>query len=340
VRRHLPATARRLEGAVARYREHRRLALDFDVVEAPDWLAEGLVFSLLGTRPLVAHLHTPLTLAERYNPASFRWTRDARLAERLERLAVRRADLVTSPSRLLTRYLIHEGWLGAREPRIIRYPIDLAPWAGLQPAEESPPRILAVGRLEGTKAPELLLQAAATLAKDLEDIEVVFIGRSSLHDGRPYRAWLGELADRLAAPCRFVDEVRRDELPSWYATSRVVAVPSRYDNFPYVGLEAMASGRPLVCTEQTGTAELLTGTRAGAVVAADDPAALAVALRPFLLDAGAAGRAGKEAHAIVERECAPDVVAEQREACYRDAIRIWSRRRGRVRRGSCGANAR
>jgi glycogen(starch) synthase len=331
LRRRLPATALRVEGAVTRYHEYRRLGLNFDVVEAPDWFAEGLIFALLGSRPLVVHLHTPLGLAERHNPKSFHWTRDRRLADRIERTAVGRGDLVTSPSRLLAQDLVHEGWVRGLEPWIIRYPLDAAAWAGLQPVENSPARVLMVGRLEGRKAPEVLVRAAAALRVDVPDVEAVFVGRPSLRDGGSYRDWLVELARSLDAPCRFVDQVDRGELGSWYASSRVVALPSRYDNFPYVGLEAMASGRPVVCTDRTGTAEIVEGTGAGVVVPVDDPTALADALRPFLLDPGAARRSGLEARWIVERECSPERIAEHRETCYQEAIRIWSSRRRRSR---------
>jgi glycosyltransferase involved in cell wall biosynthesis len=320
----LPWTSLRLEGALARYREARRLGVEFDVVEAPDWYAEGLAFALLRPRPLVAHLHTPFGVVGRNNPGSSRSTRDGRLADRIEGVAVRRADVVTSPSSLLARELARDRWLGPHEPRIVRYPIDVGPWTGLKGAGESPPRVLAVGRLEGRKAPEVLVAAAAMLAKDVSELEVVFVGRSSLRDGASYRDWLTEQARRLGARCRFVDEVAREELPRWYEASRVVAVASRYDNFPYAALEAMASGRPLVCTDRTGTAEIVAGTDAGAVVPVDDPASLAEALRPFLLDPSAAGHAGREARSIVERECSPDGIAAQREACYEEAIRVGS----------------
>lgn len=324
IRRRLPWTSLRLEGALARYREARRLGAEFDVVEAPDWFAEGLAFALRQPRPLVAHLHTPFGVVGRNNPGSSRSTRDGRLADWIEGVAVRRADVVTSPSRLLARELARDGWLGRHEPRIVRYPIDVDPWTGLKGAEESPPRVLAVGRLEGRKAPEVLVAAAALLANDVPELEVVFVGSSSLRDGASYRKWLVEQVRRLGARCRFVDEVAREELPRWYESSRVVAVTSRYDNFPYAALEAMASERPVVCTDRTGTAEIVAGTDAGSVVAVDDPAALADALRPFLLDPSAAGRAGRAARSVVECECSPGGIAAEREACYEEAIRVWA----------------
>jgi glycosyltransferase involved in cell wall biosynthesis len=293
-----------------------------DVVEVPDWFAEGLIFALERTRPLVAHLHTPLLVVGRNNPESFRWTNDGRLAARIERLAVRRADLVTSPSHLVADELVNEGWTD-RAPWIIRYPIDVAPWAAVESAERAPPRVLAVGRLEGRKAPEVLVRAAALLKRDVADFEAVFLGRPSLRGDGSYRDWLVDLAQQLDAPCTFVDQVDRTALASWYGSSRVVALPSRYDNFPYVGLEAMAAARPVVCTARTGTAEIVAGTEAGEIVGVDDVTGLAQALRRFLIDPAAAGRAGREARAVVERECSVDRIVEQREACYLEAIQRW-----------------
>ncbi|HET7127699.1 MAG TPA: glycosyltransferase family 4 protein [Gaiellaceae bacterium] len=327
--RRFPGTLRRLEGAFARYQACRQLGIEFDVVEAPDWLAEGLFFGLIGTRPLVAHLHTPLAFVERHNPRSFHWTADATFSDRLEQVAVRCADVVTSPSRLLAQDVASSRWGGVDNPRIVRYPIDVADWPVRKQAGMGPPRILVVGRLEGRKAPEVLVEAAATLRRDVDGLEVVFIGMSSLHDGEPYRDWLERLARGFDAPCRFIEQISHEQLPTWFASARVVALPSRYDNFPYAGLEGMASARPLVCTDRTGVAELIRGTGAGDVVPADDPVALAAALRPFLLDGPLADRAGAEARAIVERECAPDEICEQRERCYRDAIALHAAGRRR-----------
>jgi glycogen synthase len=333
IRRLIPSTAVRIEGAISCYLEFVRLGVKVDVVEAPDWMAEGWAFALLGSRPLVAHLHTPLFLVGRTNPGSFRWTRDGRGADLVERMAVRRADLLTSPSELLVRDLARAGWIAHHDARIVRYPIELEEWASVPPVSSSPPRVLAVGRLEARKAPEVLVRAAAALVEEVPRLEVVFIGRSGLRNGGSYREWLVGLADELNAPCRFVDEVPRHELRRWYGGSRVVAICSLYDNFPFVGLEAMAASRPVVCTSKTGTAEIVGGTAAGAVVDVDDVDGIAAALRRYLLDAAAAERAGRKAYSVVGQHCSPEKIAEQREDCYRAAIERWCQRpRGRLRR--------
>ena len=100
----------------------------------------------------------------------------------LERVAARRADLVTSPSeRLLAE--VGPSWLAGKPVRVVRLPIaprEIAP--GSTP-DRAPPVVLYVGRLEPLKAPELLVEAAARLGSELE---VVFVGRSAAaRDGKP-----------------------------------------------------------------------------------------------------------------------------------------------------------
>jgi glycogen(starch) synthase len=336
IRKRLPSTARRVEGALSSYLASRRLGLDFDIVEAPDWMAEGLAFALGRSLPLVVHLHTPLLLVGRHNPHSFHWTRDGKIAARLERFPVRRAVLLTSPSQLLARDLAAEGWLDGRHPRIVRYPIDVNMWGSLPAPSAAPPRVLAVGRLEARKAPEVLVRAASQLSPVVPGLDVVFVGRSGLRNGGEYKEWLMELAQELSAPCRFIEEVPRNELGAWYGSARVVALTSRHDNFPCVALEAMAAARPVVVTDGVGVAELLEDSEAGRVVPVDDADRLAAALKPFLIDGGLAARAGAKARALVSRHCSPERIAAEREACYREAIRLSKRRRGGRRASTRG----
>ena len=162
----------RLELAGACFREYRRLRLDFDLVESPEWMAEGFAFALLGSKPLVGHLHTPLLVLATHNDKPRTW--DRRLGDAIERVTMSRAHLVTS--HLLADDLNASGWLGDRKARVIRYPLDLDQWGALPSPEAAPPRILWVGRLEPRKAPETLVEAAAHLVAEISDLEVVFVG--------------------------------------------------------------------------------------------------------------------------------------------------------------------
>jgi glycosyltransferase involved in cell wall biosynthesis len=300
--------------------EAARLGLTFDVVEAADWMAEGLGLAFRRRAPLVVHLHTPLAVTSRY--AGSPNTLDLRVASALERAAVRRADLVTSPSeRLLAE--VGPRWLAGKAVRVVRLPIAPREVEPGSTPDHAPPVVLCVGRLEPLKAPELLVEAAARLQG-----EVVFVGRSAaLRDGKPYGEWLASLAAELGAPVRFEGEVPRDELARFYLGARVVAVPSRHENLPYAGLEALAFGRPVVCRSSSGLAELLLQSGAGTVVREEGAEAFAAALRPFLEDPAQAAEAGARARELVERHCAPGVIAARREAVYLEAISSRRRRR-------------
>jgi glycogen synthase len=317
-----PATVSRLECAISCYVEANRLGVDVDVVEAPDWMAEGLMLAVAGSTPVVAHLHTPLRTIVETSAGSLPWNFDLRLADRVERLAIRRSASLTSPSRLLVGDLGRDGWLGERTPRIIRYGVDAQLWDALPSPSTTAPLVLAVGRLEARKAPDVLLEAAARLAT-VKGLDVVFVGREQRRAGSFSRQQLAEQARRLEAPIRFIESVPRNELRAWYAAARVVVVPSRYDNFPFVALEAMAAGRAVVCTARTGTAELADGSDAITVVPSGDADALAAAVRPFLDDPELAARAGARARDLVILSCGLDRITAEREVCYQDAIAAW-----------------
>jgi glycogen(starch) synthase len=312
-------TWERLVAAISCWRERARLGVRFDVVEVADYGAEGLLLGLGRRSTVVVQLHGPLRLTHRYGGVQH--GRDSRLADWLERTTVARADLVTSSSDLVSRELRDAGWLRADPARVVRNPIDLEQWAQAPPVGDGRPLVLAVGRVERLKGQDVLVRAAAALAKEVPGVEVVLVGRSGGgRDGLPYRDWVARLAADLGAPCRFVEQVPRRELRDWYAAARVVAVPSRYDTFSMVAMEAMASGRPVVCSSSTGVAELVAGSGAGAVVPPDRPDLLAQALLPYLLDGELARGAGERARRLVRATCSPERIAEERERCYADAL--------------------
>jgi glycogen synthase len=291
----------------------------FDVIESPEWLAESLVIGATTRIPVVVNLHTPLALLFSFDVP--RNVSDVAFADRLERTAVRRADLVSSTSHLLADDLKQRGWVDDVH-EIVFCPVDVERFAHVEPPRSTPPTILAMGRLEPRKAPEVLVDAAAILRPEIADLRVTFVGRSRgfLLGGKPYGDFIAERAADRHVPVEFVAEVPHHEAPSLYARSRVVCVPSRFESFSMTALEGMASARPVVYSSRIGAAEVLRGTDAGAEAPPDDAEALAQALRPYLIDAELAAVAGERGRQIVTERCHPSVIAEQRERCYIRAI--------------------
>jgi D-inositol-3-phosphate glycosyltransferase len=114
--------------------------------------------------------------------------------------------------------------------------------------------VLFVGRLEPLKGLEILIDAIA----ELEDStpELVIVGGDDR--AASYHASLQRRAESLGIGSRtyFVGAVPQEALPEYYSAADVCVVPSYYESFGLVALEAMACGTPVVASRVGG----LTGT--------------------------------------------------------------------------------
>jgi len=114
-------------------------------------------------------------------------------------------------------------------------------------------------------------------------------------DTRPYRA----VAERLGTGQRVVWLPPRADIERWYAAADACVLPTRYEPFGNVHLEALASGLPVVASTAAGGSELIRSGVNGAVVDPRDPAAVAAALE-HVREIGRAGAAAEAARASAE----------------------------------------
>jgi len=115
--------------------------------------------------------------------------------------------------------------------------------------------VLFVGRIEPLKGVDILINAAAMLESDVECTVMVVGGDNT---ARTQVARLRELAREKGIEGRvsFVGAVDHERLPLYYNAADVCVVPSHYESFGLVAVEAMASGVPVVASRVGG----LTGT--------------------------------------------------------------------------------
>lgn len=184
-----------------------------------------------------------------------------------------------------------------------------------EPVAERPCRIAYLGRLEPYKRVDLLLRAAATLARRFPALEVVVVGR-----GRE-RARLERLAGELGIGGRtrfagFVPDAERDAL---IAGARACACPSLKEGWGMTVIEANALGVPVVATDAPGLRDAVRHGATGLLVA-DGPGftgRLADALGALLADDALAARLSAEAVAWSRRfdwDRAARAVAEEIDA--------------------------
>jgi glycosyltransferase involved in cell wall biosynthesis len=143
--------------------------------------------------------------------------------------------------------------------------------------------LLFIGAFRELKGIDVLLEAIAKLqSREGLRVSASLVGQP---DGR---AAYESMADRLGIADRvaFHEPMRARDA---FATARAVTVPSRAESMPYVVLEAIAAGMPIVTTNVGGIPEIF-GSQANELVPAGDADALATAIKA-LVTAPDGGRA-------------------------------------------------
>ena len=194
----------------------------------------------------------------------------------LARLCFEQAELVAPVSRELA------GRLRALAPGARIEPVPNAvdtdvfePRRGPRPAA-GPARLLNVATLSEKKGHVHLLEALARLDRG-ERLDIV--GDGELRDVLERQAEVLGVSDRV----RFLGPRPKEEVAELMREADLFVLPSLHENLPVVLVEAQASGVPAVATRVGGVAELI-DEKAGELVEAGDPAALAQAISRVLAD--------------------------------------------------------
>lgn len=147
-----------------------------------------------------------------------------------------------------------------------------------QTAVPSVPRLVCVGRLSEEKGQLLLIAAAARLAAEGVEFELVLAG-----DG-PLRSEIEAAIDRheLNGRVRVTGWIGSDQVRNEILASRALVLPSFSEGLPVVIMEAMALARPVIATYVGGIPELVRPGEHGWLVPASDVSALADAIRSCL----------------------------------------------------------
>jgi len=179
---------------------------------------------------------------------------------------------------------------------------------GLQPGR---PVVGTALRFEPQKGVEWLLRAAALLKHQGCDAQFLIAG-----DG-PLRNMLEDLARTLEIEdvVHFVGW--RQDLPLVLQCMDVFCHPTLWEQFPFMVLEAMAGGLPVVATAVDGVPEMVIPDHTGLLVPPGNPQALADALITLLDDPVRAVAMGKAAKSRVEANFTVQTMVAQYEVLLR-----------------------
>jgi D-inositol-3-phosphate glycosyltransferase len=151
------------------------------------------------------------------------------------------------------------------------------------------PIALYVGRFDPRKGIETLVQSIAILKqqKRSDSLQLLIVGGSDPEqsDGEE-RARIEAVVCSLGleSQTHFVGQISHDRLPLYYRAADVCVVPSHYEPFGLVAIEAMGCGTPVVASDVGGLKFTVVPGETGWLVPPQDPHAFANAIERVLSD--------------------------------------------------------
>jgi len=309
-------------------------AIHYDVLHSNYWLS-GVVARELRLRWGAPIAHMAHTLGKMKNAVAQR-PEERETARRIavETEIVHSADALVAATPVEREQLVQLYAADRGRIRVISPGVDIERFHPIPAAHAKehigicPDRrtILFVGRIEPLKGIDNLLRAMARIAEkcpDLRDGLCVSIVGGDLdrvrEDDEMMR--LQELREELGIDdiVTFLGARDQDMLQYYYSAAEMVVMPSDYESFGMVALEAMACGTPVIASDVGGLAFLVKHGRTGYRVPARDPAALAAKITSLLTDEGLRRRIGQRAACWAESYAWPRI-ADQIEALYAELV--------------------
>jgi glycogen(starch) synthase len=274
----------------------RRAAFDFrddppDLIHAHDWLVAhaGIALRALARVPLVATIH-----------ATEHGRHRGRLAGPVQR-SVHEVEgwLATEADRLICC----SAYMRDEVIRVLDVPperIDVIPnevgLGGFPPGtsrglrdelvRDGLPLIVFAGRLEYEKGVQTILEAMPLIDRLSPGVSLVLAGTGTYRSALEARAASLGLDGRV----RFLGFVDEKRLRGLYAAADLVVVPSLYEPFGLVALEAMATGTPVLASDTGGLREIVDHGVTGVRFVPGAASSLAIEAARLLTDGSLARR--------------------------------------------------
>ncbi len=315
----------------------RSKSLEYDLIHSHYWLSgvAGLTLRDHWDIPLIHMFHTLGLMKDRVARTDSERSPESR--QPAERELLHKADRIVAatPAELAQFQWLYK--VDTKKVVVIPPGVDVSHFYPIPPDEakefiglpHDKRMILFVGQIEPLKGVDTLIEAAAllrgtgVLTQGCECLAI--IGGESIEPPEKLTQEAQRLHE-LAASKKIEDMIQflgpqdQDKLQYYYSAADVVVVPSHYESFGLVALEAMACGRPVVASETGGLAFLIRDGENGFHVPAADPQALADKLTAILGDAKLRQTIGRRACEYAQ-EFAWPLITERIRKLYSEVVR-------------------
>lgn len=250
-----------------------------DIVTAPLGLLEdSLALSIAKIKPFVISIHPPT-----YNDVYYGLNLPLKLS--LEGFCLLKADRIIVTTLKNAQLLVHRYNVREQKIRIIPYGIDLSKFrttkSGLKRKLNLVGKkvVLFVGRLEKRKGVHVLVDCVSEVVKRVPNAYFVFIGQdtNTAPAGGSFKKYIYEKTRENGCS----DHVfivghlsEADPLIEYYSLCDVFVLPSFYESFGLVYIEAMACSKPVIGTNIGGIPEVISDGKTGILIPPGDSKAL------------------------------------------------------------------
>ncbi|MBG7604569.1 MAG: glycosyltransferase family 4 protein, partial [Actinobacteria bacterium] len=218
------------------------------------------------------------------------------------------ADRMITPTRFMVEQLVTGFELS--EDHVVHIPNGIDPelWGpaptdddGAGPvAADGAPLVVSWGQVKYEKGFQVLARAMHGLRGRIPEVRSVIAGRGTYLPELQTQIDVEGVSDIIALP----GFLRDNELRNLVHRANCVVIPSLYEPFGIVALEALAAGAPLIVADTGGLAELIAGTDAGLTFEPGNPDDLADKIEQVLTDNDLAATLRANARDLVARKYA------------------------------------
>ena len=227
------------------------------------------------------------------------------------------SDLAVAVSPLVRRDLIQIYHLSPQDIVVVPNAVDTSRFAPGKPGavKNGKPNLLSVGRLVHSKGFAQLVRSMRTVCNEEKDVCLRIVGTGpEMHSLKRLAGNLG-LTDNIV----FLGHVSHDRLTVEYLNSDLVVVPSVYEPYSMVALEAMSCGKPVAMSNNVGIAELLP-RESYVLIDPSNMESTARSLVAALRDPERLTELGRKGRLLAEREYSPEASAMRMIEVYESVL--------------------
>ena len=290
---------------------------DFDILHLHDWLAASAARSLMDAYdwPLVVSIHDT-ALGKNQG----RLDGDEHYVAQMEGWICEHAEAVLASSESIRQELIQAYRVPPDKITVVGCGVNPQSFETRSDPQlfksvlcrADQPLVAFVGRLARMKGPHVLLEAVPRVLSLRPQTQFVFAGGGQMREGLENRT--RELG--VEGSVRFVGHLRGQVLATFYRAADLVVVPSLYEPFGMVALEAAVCGTPVLVSDTGGLSEIVVDRVTGIKAPPNDPDALARGILHLLHDPDAGRELAEQARARARGQYRWEEVATRTMSVY------------------------